>query len=142
MIGGEFDLSSGVAVVTASMTTSVIAVSAGVNLFVSMGLALCISVLIGFFNGWLVTKTGIPSFLITLSALFMLFGLNLGFTKLITDSVATRISRGNRDTRWSVVLRLQVAMGRRGWTTIQHSDLVVAHLRRHRHLHPSSHTNR
>ena len=54
-----------------------------------MGLALCISVLIGFFNGWLVTKTGIPSFLITLSALFMLFGLNLGFTKLITDSVAT-----------------------------------------------------
>ena len=48
------------------------------NLFVSMGLALCVSLLIGFFNGWLVTKTGIPSFLITLGSLFMLFGLNLG----------------------------------------------------------------
>lgn len=89
MIGGEFDLSSGVAVVTASMSTSIIAVNVGLNLFVSMALALCISLLISFFNGWLVTKTGIPSFLITLSALFMLFGLNLGFTKLVTNSVAT-----------------------------------------------------
>ncbi|HEX2784738.1 MAG TPA: ABC transporter permease, partial [Ilumatobacteraceae bacterium] len=33
--------------------------------------------------------TGIPSFLITLSALFMLFGLNLGFNKLVTNTVAT-----------------------------------------------------
>ncbi|MEY2401180.1 MAG: simple sugar transport system permease protein [Ilumatobacteraceae bacterium] len=89
MIGGEFDLSSGVAVVTASMSTSILAVEVGMNLFVSMFLALGISVLISFFNGWLVTKTGIPSFLITLSALFMLFGLNLGFTKLVTNSVAT-----------------------------------------------------
>lgn len=89
MIGGEFDLSSGVAVVTASMSTSILAVNVGVNLLISMALALFISVLIGFFNGWLVTKTGIPSFLITLSALFMLFGLNLGFTHLVTNSVAT-----------------------------------------------------
>jgi simple sugar transport system permease protein len=89
MIGGEFDLSSGVAVVTASMSTSILAVHVGLNLFVSMGLALGISLLISFFNGWLVTKTGIPSFLITLSALFMLFGLNLGFNKVVTNTVAT-----------------------------------------------------
>jgi simple sugar transport system permease protein len=89
MIGGEFDLSSGVAVVTASMATSILAVNAGLNLVISMALALCVSALVGFFNGWLVTKTGIPSFLITLSALFMLFGINLGFTKLVTNSVAT-----------------------------------------------------
>lgn len=89
MIGGEFDLSSGVAVVTASAVTSFIAVNLGVNLYVSMGLALCVSLLIGFFNGWLVTKTGIHSFLITLSALFMLFGLNLGGTKLATNAVST-----------------------------------------------------
>jgi len=89
MIGGEFDLSSGVAVVTASGVTSIIAVDLGVNLFVSMGLALSASLLIGFFNGWLVTKTGIPSFLITLGALFMLFGLNLGGTKFVTNAVST-----------------------------------------------------
>jgi simple sugar transport system permease protein len=89
MIGGEFDLSSGVAVVTASMFTSIFAVHVGMNLFISMALALAVSLLISFFNGWLVTKTGIPSFLITLSALFMLFGLNLGFNKLVTNTVAT-----------------------------------------------------
>jgi simple sugar transport system permease protein len=89
MIGGEFDLSSGVAVVTAAMVTSVLSVSLGLNLFVGMSLALCVSVLIGIFNGWLVTRTGIPSFLITLSALFMLFGINLGVTKLVTRAVST-----------------------------------------------------
>ena len=89
MIGGEFDLSSGVAVVTAAMVTSVLSVSVGLPLFVSMGLALGVSISIGMFNGWLVTKTGIPSFLITLSALFMLFGINLGFTKFVTSAVST-----------------------------------------------------
>lgn len=89
MIGGEFDLSSGVAVVTAAMVTSVLSVTVGLNLFVGMALALCVSILIGVFNGWLVTRTGIPSFLITLSALFMLFGINLGFTKLVTNAVST-----------------------------------------------------
>ncbi len=89
MIGGEFDLSSGVAVVTASMVTSVLSVTLGLPLLVSMALALSVSIMIGVFNGWLVTKTGIPSFLITLSALFMLFGLNLGLTKLVTNAVST-----------------------------------------------------
>ena len=89
MIGGEFDLSSGVAVVSASAVTSIFAVELGVNLFVSMGLALLASLLIGFFNGWLVTKTGIPSFLITLGSLFMLFGINLGGTKFVTNAVST-----------------------------------------------------
>jgi simple sugar transport system permease protein len=89
MIGGEFDLSSGVAVVTAAMITSILAVSVGLNLFVSMAIALCVSVSIGLFNGWLVTKTGIPSFLITLGALLILFGFNLGFNKLVTNTVST-----------------------------------------------------
>jgi simple sugar transport system permease protein len=94
MIGGEFDLSSGVAVVTASVVTSLLTVEIGLNLFVSMALALSVSMLIGVFNGWLVTRTGIPSFLITLSAFFMLFGLNLGFTRLVTGAVSTPIVAG------------------------------------------------
>jgi len=89
MIGGEFDLSSGVAVVTAAMVTSVLSVTVGLPLFLGMALALGVSISIGVFNGWLVTRTGIPSFLITLSALFMLFGINLGFTKLVTNAVST-----------------------------------------------------
>jgi simple sugar transport system permease protein len=45
---------------------------------------------IGFINGWLVVKTGIPSFLITLGTFFMLSGINLGVTKLVTGTVATQ----------------------------------------------------
>ena len=89
MIGGEFDLSSGVAVVTAAMVTSVLSVTVGLPLVLGMALALGVSISIGVFNGYLVTRTGIPSFLITLSALFMLFGINLGFTKLVTNAVST-----------------------------------------------------
>jgi simple sugar transport system permease protein len=89
MIGGEFDLSSGVAVVTAAMVTSVLSVAVGLPLPVGMVIALGVSISIGIFNGWLVTRTGIPSFLITLSAFFMLFGINLGVTKFVTNAVST-----------------------------------------------------
>ena len=44
---------------------------------------------IGFINGYLVVKTGIPSFLITLCTFFMLQGVNLGVTKLVTGSVSS-----------------------------------------------------
>ncbi len=89
MIGGEFDLSAGVVVVSAAVVTSTTTKYLGTPIIVSMLLAMTISVLIGLWNGWLMTKTGIPSFLITLSSLYMLFGLNLGFTRFFTNSVAT-----------------------------------------------------
>jgi simple sugar transport system permease protein len=44
---------------------------------------------IGFLNGYLVVRTGIPSFLVTLSTFFVLQGINLGVTKLVTGAVAT-----------------------------------------------------
>jgi len=48
-----------------------------------------VALLIGFINGYLVVKTGIPSFLVTLGTFFMLRGLNLAITKAITGNVAT-----------------------------------------------------
>ena len=47
---------------------------------------------IGFLNGYLVVRTGIPRFLITLGTFFVLQGANLGVTKLLTGPVATRTS--------------------------------------------------
>ena len=89
MIGGEFDLSAGVMVVSASVVTSITVAHFGLPLPLGMLISLSVTVGVGLFNGWMVTKTKIPSFLITLSSLFMLFGLNLGLTKLVTDSVST-----------------------------------------------------
>src|ERR1700712_3264974 len=89
MIGGEFDLSSGVAVTTSSLAASMLAYNLHLNLWIGAALALVISLAVGFFNGYMVMRTKIPSFLITLSSFLMLTGINLAVTKLISGQVAT-----------------------------------------------------
>jgi simple sugar transport system permease protein len=89
MIGGEFDLSSGVSVVTSALCAALISFQLSLNLWVGVFLSLIVALGIGFVNGYLVVRTGIPSFLITLSTFFMLRGVNLGTTKAITGTVAT-----------------------------------------------------
>ena len=89
MIGGEFDLSSGVSVVTSALCAALISFQLSLNLWVGVLLSLVVALAIGFLNGWLVVRTGIPSFLITLSTFFALRGVNLGTTKAITGTVAT-----------------------------------------------------
>ena len=89
MIGGEFDLSAGVAATTAALTASMFSYQLGINLWVGAIVALAVALVIGLVNGVLVVRTGVPSFLVTLSTFFILQGLNLGVTKLLTGTVAT-----------------------------------------------------
>ncbi|GID31318.1 ABC transporter permease [Paractinoplanes brasiliensis] len=89
MIGGEFDLSAGVMVYTAGLVTSLFCWYYGVNLWVGAILSLVFCLALGFVNGYLVTRTGIPSFLITLGTFFVLQGANLGVTKLVTGTVSS-----------------------------------------------------
>src|SRR5436190_9771391 len=89
MIGGEFDLSAGVAVTFSSLAASMLAYNLHLNLWVGAGLALILALAVGFLNGYLVMKTKIPSFLITLSTFLMITGINLAVTKLISGQVAT-----------------------------------------------------
>lgn len=90
MIGGEFDLSAGVAVTTSGLTASMTAFQLGLNVWVGVVIALVLSVGIGAFNGWLLMKTGLPSFIITLGTFFMLTGLNLGVTRFVANGVSTQ----------------------------------------------------
>jgi simple sugar transport system permease protein len=90
MIGGEFDLSAGVLVTTAVLTNALICYNLGLNLWVGALLSLVLCLGIGFLNGYLVMRTGIPSFLITLGTFFILQGANLGVTKLVTGSVSSQ----------------------------------------------------
>jgi simple sugar transport system permease protein len=89
MIGGEFDLSAGVIVTTAGLVNSMFCWWFGINLWVGALISLVFCLAIGFLNGYLVMRTGIPSFLITLGTFFVLQGANLGVTKLVTGSVST-----------------------------------------------------
>ncbi len=94
MIGGEFDLSAGVLVFAAVLFNSIFCYQLGINLWVGAMLSLLFALSIGFLNGYLTVRTGIPSFLITLGSFFVLQGANLGLTKLITGAVISpNISR-------------------------------------------------
>ncbi|CAL9637281.1 MULTISPECIES: ABC transporter permease [Streptomyces] len=89
MIGGEFDLSAGVAVITSALTASMLSYQLTMNVWVGVIVALLVSLAIGAFNGWLLVKTGLPSFLVTLGTFLILQGVNLAITKLVTGNVAT-----------------------------------------------------
>ena len=89
MIGGEFDLSAGVMVTSSALIASMFSYQLTLNVWAGVAVSLVVTLALGFLNGLLYVKTGLPSFIITLGTFFMLAGLNLGFTKLITHNVAT-----------------------------------------------------
>ncbi|MFI1728302.1 ABC transporter permease [Streptomyces acidicola] len=89
MIGGEFDLSAGVAVITSALTASMVSYQLTMNVWVGVIAALVVSLAVGAFNGWMLVKTGLPSFLVTLGTFLILQGVNLAVTKLVTGNVAT-----------------------------------------------------
>ncbi|MFD7556034.1 MULTISPECIES: ABC transporter permease [unclassified Streptomyces] len=90
MIGGEFDLSAGVMVTTSALVSSMFSYQMTANVWVGVLVSLVVTLAIGFFNGFMLTRTKLPSFIITLGTFLMLTGLNLGFTKLISGSVSTK----------------------------------------------------
>ncbi|AQW50895.1 ABC transporter permease [Streptomyces violaceusniger] len=89
MIGGEFDLSAGVAVTSSALTASMFSFQLTTNVWVGVIVALLVSLTVGLINGLLLIKTGLPSFLVSLASFLMLQGANLAITKLLTDNVAT-----------------------------------------------------
>ncbi|TNB74528.1 ABC transporter permease [Arthrobacter sp. BB-1] len=89
MIGGEFDLSTGVAVISSALTASMFSWYFSMNVWVGVVLALLVSLAIGFINGWILMKTKLPSFIVTLATFLMLTGLNLGLTRMIGGGVSS-----------------------------------------------------
>lgn len=89
MIGGEFDLSAGVLVTSSALVSSMFSYQMTANVWVGVLVSLLVTLAVGVFNGFLLTRTKLPSFIITLGTFLMLTGLNLGFTKLITGRVST-----------------------------------------------------
>ena len=93
MVGGEFDLSAGA--MTGAMGILVILLSlevgerggAGLNLWLAIPLSFLFAMGVGYWNGFLVERTALPSFIITLGTFFILIGAKLGFSKLIVDQV-------------------------------------------------------
>jgi simple sugar transport system permease protein len=89
MVGGEFDLSAGVAVTSSGLAAALLSWNFGLNVWLGVFLALAFSLSVGAFNGWLLHKTGLPSFLVTLGSFFVLQGVNLAVTRIVTGGVSS-----------------------------------------------------
>ena len=84
MIAGEFDLSIGSTMGACGMTMAILSVTYGWNLWAAIAAAFVLAVLIGLLNGYLVTRTGLPSFIITLGTAYILLGTTTGLTSNLT----------------------------------------------------------
>jgi len=88
MIGGEFDLSAGAMTGTTGLITGIMMSHWQINVWVSVVTSLVVALAIGFLNGFLVMKTGVPSFIVTLGTFFVLRGVNLAVVKQIIHQVS------------------------------------------------------
>lgn len=85
LIAGEFDLSIGSMVGFSGMVIALGVTQAGWPLWLALVVAFAISIAYGAAVGWLVVRTGLPSFIVTLAGLFLLRGATIGFSRAIAQ---------------------------------------------------------
>ena len=108
MIGGEFDLSIGSMIAFAGLVFGLLLTMAHLPLAVSILGTFAVAAVVGACNGQLVIRTRLPSFIVTLAAMFILRGLSLvglkaatgstqmrGFREATSDSLLTPMLSGN-----------------------------------------------
>lgn len=84
MISGEFDLSIGSLIGFSSMSVTLLTVEANLSMPAASILTLIMVMFIGYCNGITVVKSGLPSFIITLGSLFMVRGITIAVSKMVT----------------------------------------------------------
>ncbi len=77
MIAGEFDLSVGSMIGFSGIVIALMSVTYGFPMWVAIITAFVVALAIGYLNGYLVIKTGLPSFIVTLAFLYILRGLTI-----------------------------------------------------------------
>ena len=87
MIGGEFDLSIGSMVGAAGMIIAILSTQFGFNIWLAIIVAFIFAVLVGMLNGYLVMRTRLPSFIITLGTGYILLGVTTGVTTIVTNGL-------------------------------------------------------
>ncbi len=77
MIAGEFDLSVGSMIGFAGIIIAILVTTVGLPMWLAIILTFVLCTALGAVNGWLVIKTGLPSFIVTLAFLYILRGLTI-----------------------------------------------------------------
>jgi len=84
MIGGEFDLSVGSVLGAAGMCIMLLTTHFGWPLWPAMAATVLLCLGIGFLNGYVVVRTRLPSFIVTLATLFIVRGLTIAAARGLT----------------------------------------------------------
>jgi simple sugar transport system permease protein len=84
MIAGEFDLSVGSIIGAGSVIAALIPTQLGMNFWWGIVTALVFALIMGFVNGLVVVRTALPSFIVTLASLFIIRGVTIGITRIVT----------------------------------------------------------
>lgn len=85
MIAGEFDLSVGSIIGAAGMSVMLLTRHFDWSLWPAIALTVLLCAAIGFGNGYLVVRTGLPSFIVTLGTLFVFRGLTIAVSRQLTQ---------------------------------------------------------
>ncbi|MCU0905078.1 MAG: ABC transporter permease [Tabrizicola sp.] len=88
MIAGELDISVGSVIPASSVTVAVISGTFELPVLLGIACGLGVGLIVGFVNGLLVTRTTIPSLIITIGTMFVVMGLTLGLAVLIAGSTS------------------------------------------------------
>lgn len=86
MIAGELDISTGAVLPAGAMTVAIVSGHYELPVLVGIAAALAIGALVGFINGTIVTRTQVPSFIVTLATLFAVAGLTLYLSILFINN--------------------------------------------------------
>ncbi len=86
MIAGEFDLSIGSMIGFAGMLMAVPAMFLGWPMWAAVAFTFVCCAALGWLNGYLVVRTGLPSFIVTLAFMFILRGLTLVLSTHFSNS--------------------------------------------------------
>ena len=94
MIAGHLDLSVGTVIPASSMAIAIVSGLYEAPIIVGIIAALGIGLAVGFINGYLVIRTDLPSFVVTLATLFAVAGLTLGFSIILAGSTSVALQTG------------------------------------------------
>ncbi|HEY2814607.1 MAG TPA: hypothetical protein VGJ03_14180 [Acidimicrobiales bacterium] len=120
---GEIDLSIGfVSGIGGIVTAELVKQSTGWPWWAAIAAGLIVCALIGVLQGTIITRLGLPSFVVTLAGLLgwqgvMLLMLGQGGSQPINDDVINNIASGNLTPAWSwvVMMGIVAAFGARTW---------------------------
>ena len=88
MIAGELDISIGAMIPGASMCMGIVSGYYGMPIPVGIVITLIFAAVVGLINGFIVVRTAVPSLIVTMGTLFVIAGLMLFLSIVLTDTTA------------------------------------------------------